>query len=62
MISELSRDQLEESLDQKLASITTKTNDLTKLLRQTEYVFTAVNEHWSELKTKLVSFNKNKIL
>jgi hypothetical protein len=62
MIKNPKIDGLAETLDQNLADITAKTNQLTKLLRRTEKVFTAVNAQWSELTTKLVSFNKNKYL
>ena len=55
-------DPLAETLDQKLADITAKTSNLTKLLRETENVFTTVTTHWDEMKTKLASFNKNKSL
>ena len=55
-------DPLAETLDQKLADITAKTSNLTKLLRQTEHVFIAVNTHSAELNTKLANFNKNKFL
>lgn len=60
MIKNPKTDRLAETLDQKLADIAAKTTQLTKSLRQTEKVFTAVNTQWSELKTKLVSLNKNK--
>jgi hypothetical protein len=60
MIKNPKTDRLAETLDQKLADIAAKTTQLTKLLRQTEKVFTAVNTQWSELTTKLVSLNKNK--
>ena len=55
-------DPLAETLDRKLADITAKTSNLTKLLRETEDVFIAVTTHWDEMKTKLASLNKNKSL